>query len=258
MRYIRVFILYMNNVLEYRARAFVYFLMSLINPIILIIFWRSVNTSFSGTDIDSYYMLLIIATGLLIAHIEFEVGVVDIKQGGLSPYLLKPFSYIALQFLLELAYRLMRSSFSVVAVIIISVGFGMFIQISNNPVVLFLSLLIAFLAYVLSFFYKITLALIAFWIEEIQGIFEISDVALIVLAGNVMPISLYPVILKNIALVLPFSYMIYFPVIAIQGKLPVLQLMQIIGIQCIWIFIFWVLYKIMWTNGIKKFSGIGQ
>ncbi len=258
MRYFRVFILYINNVLEYRARAFVYFLMSLINPLILIIFWRSINAGLTANDVNSYYLLFIIASGLLIAHIEVEVAIEDIKQGGLTPFLLKPFSYFTLKFMLELAYRLMRSSFSFIAVIIISWGFGIFIQISHDPVVILLSLLIAVFAFILSFVFKMTLALLAFWIEEIRGIFEISDVALIVLAGNIMPIHLYPIWLKNIAFTLPFSYMIYFPIIAIQGKLELFQLVEVIGAQCIWIFILGVLYKLMWISGIKKFTGIGQ
>lgn len=264
MRYYRILMLYFNQVFQYRARAFVYFLMSLVNPFILIFFWKSVSASQSIafgikiSDINSYYLLLIIATGLLIAHIEEEVGVEDIKEGQLSQFLLKPFSYFVGKFMLELTFRLMRSIFSIVAVIIMILGFGIAIQFTHDPAIIFFSLIIALLAFILSFVFKMTIALIAFWIDEIHGIFEIIEVALIVLAGNIMPIAFFPGLLKPIALSLPFSYMVYFPVIAIQGKLNVPELFQVVGIQIVWIIVFSVLYNIMWSHGIKKFTGIGQ
>src|SRR3989338_261262 len=126
MRYLRIFSLYCQRMLEYRMRAFVYFLMSLVNPLILILFWQGTSTSarsgWSSQEITSYYLLLIVATGLLIAHIETEVGVEDIKEGGLTPYLLKPFSYYLFKFMTEISFRLLRSMYSIGAIIFLSIG----------------------------------------------------------------------------------------------------------------------------------------
>lgn len=262
MRYLRIFFLYFQRVFEYRMRAFIYFVMSLVNPLILIMFWQGASANgrndWSGHEITSYYLLLIVATGLLLAHIEHEVGINDIKEGGLTSYLLKPFSYYMFMFMTEISFRILRSIYSITAIVIISYVLKVFITVSNDPYILALSLLIAALAFILSFTFKITMALIAFWITDIWGIFEIFEVAIIVLAGNIMPIEFYPEWLKNIALTLPFSYMTYFPIVAFQGRLSIEQLTHVIGAQLIWIGIFALLYKIMWANGIKKFTGVGQ
>ncbi len=264
MKYLRIFSLCLQHVFEYRARAFIYFLMSLINPIILIFYWQSTNSSGNNqtgwniSEINSYYLLLIIATGILIAHIEEEVGIIDIKEGRLTQFLLRPFPYYAIKFIDESSFRLLRGFYSITAIILISVFMNVLITVTHQPEIFFMSIVVAILAYILSFTFKITIALIAFWITDIWGIFEIIDVAIIVLAGNIMPLEFFPIWLKNIAMTLPFSYMTYFPIIAFQGKLEISQILQVIFIQLIWIGSLIVIYKILWTNGIKKFTGIGQ
>lgn len=136
--------------------------------------------------------------------------------------------------------------------------FKITLTLSHNPSILIMSFFIATLAFMLCYLFKMIISLLAFWVTDIWGIFELVEVTLVIFAGNIMPIDLFPIWLQRIATTLPFSYMVYFPVIAFQGRLTVYQLTNVIAIQLVWIVVLAFLYKILWINGIKKFSGVSQ
>jgi ABC-2 type transport system permease protein len=73
-----------------------------------------------------------------------------------------------------------------------------------------------------------------------------------------MPLAFLPDWLERIASMLPFAYMIYFPVIAFEGKLTLIELLQILGVQCVWIGVFFFVYKALWRAGLKKYTAVGQ
>ena len=73
-----------------------------------------------------------------------------------------------------------------------------------------------------------------------------------------MPIDLFPPLMQKIALATPFPYMVYYPLVAFQGKLSIFELLKVISVQAIWLAALLLVYKWMWRSGIKKFTGIGQ
>src|SRR6266702_2729178 len=121
MRFFKIFFLHFQDVFEQRARSFVFFLISLVNPLILILFWKGAtrSSSFHPTDwtfstILSYYLFLTIASALLVSRIEDDVATQDIKQGQLAGYLLRPFPYIWKKFFEEIPQRLLQGMYAFV------------------------------------------------------------------------------------------------------------------------------------------------
>src|SRR5437667_429682 len=108
MRYFKIFLLYSQEALEARSRIIVWFLLSCIFPTVLILFWRGAKNLGGWTieEIISYYLLVVVMGTLLMSHHEDHVAILDIKEGGLTAYLLKPFSYFWLIFFNETPYRL--------------------------------------------------------------------------------------------------------------------------------------------------------
>src|SRR5689334_7180600 len=105
MRYFRIFLLHFQQAFALRSRSLVWFGISLFNPVTFLIFWTGAynekSTLFAGWNlsyVSTYYFLLVIASSLLIVHIEEDISYWDIQQGGLSRYLLKPFSYVKSKF----------------------------------------------------------------------------------------------------------------------------------------------------------------
>ncbi len=264
MRYIKIFYLTSQHVLEYKARSFVWFLIALLNPLLLLLFWRGVT--FVGTNhikgwnistITSYYLLITLANAFLQSHINEDIARDDVRKGELSVYLLKPISYFWKKFIEEIPYRVLQGCFGIIITIILSFLLGEFF-ITNSIAIIVMAVLISIFAMFMSFTFKMILGLLSLWLIDIDGFFQLNEMFTLIFAGFVIPLYLFPPLLANIAYILPYSYMIYFPIIALQGKLTIAQCLYVLGIQGIWLILFFYSYKYLWINGKKKYSGAGQ
>ena len=262
MRCVRILFLNIVNVFELKSITFVYFLLSVTSPFTFLLFWIGVkiqkNSSFNFTEIASYYFLLIIASSLLMCHVENDIGALDIQEGGLVKYLLKPFSYLWAKFFEEVPWRILQAAMSLVTLFVILIFFGKYFSISNSAIILFLSFIVAILALLLSYMYKVLLGLLAFWLTDITGVFQLSEMLLFIFAGYVVPLYIFPKTIEIISYILPFSYMIYFPVVVIQGKLAPEGIIGVIGMQSIWLLCFYALYQYTWKKGREKYLGVGS
>jgi ABC-2 type transport system permease protein len=266
MRYLRIFFVGCQDVVVNRGVSFVWFLISLFNPLILLFYWmgslkgQSVGISGWGyTSVISYYLLLIAASAMLESHIEETVARMDIQEGGLTKYLLKPFSYMSLRFLGELPWRLIQGFFGIVALLMFVLFFGIdVVRISQNPLVILFAICIAMLGYCISFLFKMLLGMTAFWTTDYSGIAELTGVVTLLFGGFVVPLTFFPQWLSTIANSLPFAYVIYYPIVAFQGNLNIGELFRVLGIQTVWIAVLFILYRIMWRNGVGKYTALGQ
>lgn len=256
MQILRIIQLYFINIFQHRARMMVWFLIALLNPLLLILFWQ--GTGKSSASLISYYLLLIIAGALLMSHVEEDISDLDIRQGDLVGFLLKPYSYYWLHFFGEMTYRVLEGSYGIVTFIILSYFFSSTIVLTTNIAQIGIAILIMVCGYFIAFTYKMILGMIAFWTTDISGVFQVSDIVLITVGGFIMPISLMPEWIAHVAKILPFSYMIYYPIAAFSNQLSLVQEFQVLGIQLIWIVILGFLYRKVWSAGIKKFSGVGN
>lgn len=264
MRYIKILALHFESVFQHRARSFVWFLIALFNPLFMILLWngaankKMIAQGWNFTDLAMYYLFLIVAGSLLVAHIEEDVAEYDIREGRLVKYLLKPISYYWSKFFDELPFRVLQGFYGFLVLLAIFIFFGATKNIILHPEQLIFITGIIILGYFISFTFKMCIGLLAFWFTDIYGIYELIQITLITLGGFVMPITLFPGWLKSIAYFLPFSYMVYFPVTAAQGKYALNDLFFILLNQIAWLLICIVLYKELWKNGIKEFTSVGQ
>lgn len=263
MRYLNILLLQSQHVFQERSRALVWFITSFLQPLLLIAMWTVAFKSHPSLDnwtihsITSYYLLLgILAT--LMPWVEETVCKEDILEGKLTQYLLKPLSYYWFKFYEEMPYRILQVFYAIVVVSFILLSLKIpLIPLTSAPTVI-LSLLIVVLSYFLSFNYKIIVGLLAFWFVEVSGLLNFTATVMMLFAGYVMPLDLLPPWFATITRFTPFPYMIYYPVIALQGKLNTLQLLEVMSIQIFWIVLLAFVYKITWKKGVRLFTSFGQ
>ncbi len=265
MRYLRIFFLHFQQAFALRSRSVVWFLLSLFNPLIFYLFWKSVYhensmtfSDWSLSNVASYYFFLVIAGSLLIVHIEEDVAHWDIQQGGLSRYLLKPFSYMKMKFFEELPWRIIQGFFGVFVLVLFSIFFGNLLSFVKIPFGIFLASIIVILAYSISFIFKMIVGISALWFTDFSGLQQVLEAILIVFTGSLMPLAFLPDIIHQLALVLPFAYIIYFPILAVQGKMQVWESLRVIGVQLLWVMLLLSFYKFLWKKGVKLYTGLGQ
>lgn len=231
----------------------------------MILFWKGVattngeiSTGWSIAEINRYYLFMVIAGSLLVSHVEEDIAEFDIREGRLTKYLIKPVSYYWFKFYEEIPYRVLQGFYGLLVLIGIFFLFGLVRVPVDQPAVLALALLTIALAYFLSFTFKMIIGLFSFWMTDIWGIYELTDIILVIMAGFVMPITLYPEWLEKSATLLPFSYMIYFPVMAIQGSYSLSESALIIIKQVGWLILLIGIYRLLWSRGLKHFTAVGH
>jgi len=212
----------------------------------------------SLSEVTSYYLLLSVAGSFLIAHIDESVAIEDIYEGGLVKYVIRPFSYFWDLFFGELSWRIFQGLIGIGILFIIGISFQLLISFVSSPLHIFMTFISFLLAYTLSFLFKMILGFSAFWLTEFRGIQSSAEIILLIFAGFIVPLQFLPTQIKEISFLLPFAYMVYFPILAIQGRLEYVELLGVLGMQILWIGFFACVYRLMWNRGIKLFTGVGQ
>lgn len=263
MRLLRILVLHLQQVFESRSRVFVWFLISLLNPLIILMYWQAVfktSTSIGAwniSDINSYYLIQVILRALLTTHPAEEIAQVHVQKGELVKYLLKPFSYLQLIFMGEFSYRLIQAIFALAIIVVLVVFFHIQLNIHISLLTLIPVFLILFFGLIISFLNEVLLGLCAFWITDYRGMQQLSEIAYIVLAGTVIPLDLFPESIANLVKVSPYASMLYYPILALQGKLVGIDVIKVLAMQSFWIVIFYLLYRFVWHKGIRMFTGVG-
>lgn len=264
MSLLRIFSLHFQQVFHHRLRSFVWFCIPLLNNLTLILFWRGALKNTTGpaawtmTTATTYYFLLTIAGSLVTSHIEEDVAVYDIQYGDLARYLTRPFPYFWIKFIEEIPYRIIQGFYGIVLLGLFSLFFGRFIIIASDPLVIALCIPTFIMAFFLSFTMKMNWGLSAFWFKDARGFFELLEIAIIVFSGGIVPLYLLPAAVRTLAYFLPFAYMGFFPIVGLQGQLPVPEMLRVIAVQAAWLSAFVLLNRFMWKRGIKQFTAFGQ
>ncbi len=262
-KHYRIFLLHTQYIMQYRLRSFVWMLVGFLSVSTLLIFWNanlaSNPTSYTVKfdEILSYFLLMLVVGNVLISHSEGEIAQTDIYKGELAKYLLKPIPYIVLKFYGEIVWRLIEGVWS-----LLIVGgllfFGLKIHLTASPLIFVIAIFSCLLGLCISYICTVILGLSAIWLTSTKGLFELYEMTLLLFAGYLLPLSQFGGKLQPIALYSPFAAMVYTPVTILSGKYDTLMAMQMIAVQLIWAIVFYLGYRVMWTRGVKIFTGAGQ
>lgn len=255
-KYFAIFSLYAEHALEYKMRSFVWFFVIFMDAMVYLLFWRGAGV-WSFSEAVSYYLLILIAGSFLQVHIEEEVAFEDIQYGRLSQYLLRPFSYTKFKFFQELPWRFIQGGFGLLTLL----GISLFVrrpQLIHDLTMIPIVFAIIVSAYFLCFIYKMIVGCLAFWTIDFSGLHNIQTIAFLLFSGVLVPLHLLPEAVRSFALVQPIAYMLYFPVRAVQGALPTMELWRVLGMQWAWLIILYSLYRVLWHSGLKVFTAVGQ
>lgn len=67
----------------------------------------------------------------------------------------------------------------------------------------------------------------------------------------------FPLVLQGVLKYLPFSALNYTPVMIYMGKFNTNEIIFSIGVQVVWLIIFYVALKVLWKRAIKRLTVLG-
>ncbi|MGL5646321.1 MAG: ABC transporter permease [Clostridium sp.] len=261
-KYYYCFFMGFQNSMEYRV-DFLFSLISCIFPIIIqVSLWSAIYKA-TGTGIVygySYkqmimYTLLVGLVGkFLSTGFEWEIND-DIKMGGLSKYIVRPINYIYYRLSCFLGGRISLSVVVIFFMTSIMIAFPNEEKLTLLRIVWIITTFM--LAMLLNFFIYFILGISAFYFTEVAKIFPAVSIIFTVISGGIFPLDILGEGYMEFLNVLPFKYMLQFPVDVLIGKISNEGILFGITIQLIWAVIIFVFLKVLFNKGLKKYIAIG-
>lgn len=209
---------------------------------------------FGRNDFILYYTVLIVINQLTYPTSTWTTGE-GIRSGTISTWLLRPVPVIYEAVASDIAVKIVCLPFVLVLAVILGLVLGVSIPFTGSRILIFLPVLL--MAQVLRFTVTYIMALFAFWTQRIDSLLALVNTFTFIFAGQVAPTVILPGFLKQLAVILPFRYMLGFPIEVLMGKLSPGQLVLGVVVQFVWVVVVVLLYKVVWRSGVKVYTAIG-
>ncbi len=247
------------------AYRFDFFAQLFTSPVSLIVFyflWKSIY-SYSGQEIIqgftfdqmvTYYFLNFIVAFFTWSKIDRWMEH-DIRFGHMIMDLLRPLEHFFSSFLFELGLNILGIIIQAIPFFIIGVFFFN-VEIASWLNIAFFVLSIL-LANALFFIISYIIGLSAFWLKRIEGLSRAKKPIIHFFSGGLIPLTFMPLSIQNISHYLPFQYIRYIPISIYLGKFSTFEIVELLGIQIVWVISLAFLVKIIWNRAFRKFAGAG-
>ncbi|MDO9121178.1 MAG: ABC-2 family transporter protein [Anaerolineaceae bacterium] len=245
--------------MQYRSFFFILAFGWMIPPLIYLLVWSTAagEGSISGMTrgaFVAYYLILILVNQITYAQTNWTVGDL-IRYGQINKVLLRPIPPLYDALASEFAGKVVYLVFVVPILVILAFVLKPELDLTLLNALAFIPALI--FAWALRFFWGYWLALLAFWATRADALLALQDSLVFLLAGQVAPVALLPGALKTLAVILPFRYMVAFPVEVITGQLTRPEMLTGFAIQVGWMIAAVILYALLWRFGLKRYSAVG-
>jgi ABC-2 type transport system permease protein len=249
------------SMLQYRASLFIWMISAVLEPLIYLIVWSTVSVSRGGSVGDytagqfaAYFIVFMLVNQVTFTWIMYEYEY-RIREGLLSPALLRPVHPIHA----DIAENISSKLVTMPVMILIAGGLALIFKPTASfqvwTIFAFIPALV--LAFLIRFLIEWTLAQSAFWTTRVSAFNQVYFVLVLFLSGQIAPLSLFPRAIQVLANILPFRWMIGFPVELILGRLTPIQALTGIAAQVFWLVVSLGLVRVVWRAGIRIYSAVG-
>jgi ABC-2 type transport system permease protein len=245
----------------YRGALVIWLLGLLLEPTVSLVVWTTVANSQGGVvggftpgDFAAYFTVLMVVNQLTFTwHFhEFEWR---IRNGFFSPLLLRPVHPIHTDIAENLTFKFLTFSLVAPIAILLIVSFDARIEPEPWQALAFIPALV--LAMALRFVVEWTFGTVAFWVTRMSALTQAYWVAVLFMSGQVAPLELFPPVVRAVASVLPFRWMVAFPVELALGRVSVEDALIGFGAQIGWIVAALVVLRFAWRAGVRRYAAVG-
>jgi ABC-2 type transport system permease protein len=246
--------------LQYRAANYMYMVGMVAEPVIYLVVWSTIAVQQGGSvggytpgAFAAYYIVWTLVRNINIVFTPY--GWEDrIREGRLSAQLLRPLFPIVEDLGFFLGWKPVVVLLWLPIALFLSLVFRPELSPSLLQVGVFAVSLLG--AYLIRSLNQSSLGLITFWTTRVGPIFQLYIAAELLLSGRLVPMTLMPVWVQNVANFLPFQWTFGFPIEALVGHLSNAQLFGGLLTQLFWIVVGSVLVRVVWHFAIRRYSAV--
>jgi ABC-2 type transport system permease protein len=180
-----------------------------------------------------------------------------VQDGSLSGELIKPIHPMLTNTLVnDIAFKTLNMMVLIPIWIVLALLFKpQFDSVSLSGILLAIPAIV--LGYAINFLLSGVITSLAFWTTRMYSIHEFYYAMILLFAGQFVPLKLMPDVIQNIARVLPFQLFMYLPIQMIQGNLSTNEIMQGYVTGILWLIAAMIGFRIVWREGVKRYSAVG-
>ena len=253
-----------QNTLVYRMNFLFRSTFSLIPLFATISLWRAIYSGREGSvagytlaHMISYYLVVTIVDSLTaVTEDDWQIAA-DIKDGNISQFLLKPIDYLTYRLCLYGAGRLVFTACALVPVTLFIFFHRNYFVLPPDPSAFVCFTVSLVLTGLLQFFISYTMALLAFWVLEVSTFIFILFAIEYIAGGHLFPLDILPAPLFQALQFTPFPYQLFFPVNVYLGRITGDAMLTGLAIQAGWVVATYLLARLVWSHGIRKYSAVG-
>lgn len=247
--------------MQYRINLALYSIGHVISLTSLYFLWQAIYAS--GHTLGDYTFTKIISYYLLIALIRLTINegtsmafqvTTEIKDGLITPFLVKPFSYPLKQFIEVLAKTTLNLAIVIPLLLISDLVFNFGTYLPHGMAIAYGTAwaLLALFLYIAIYF---LVAIASFWVDRAESYIYATIVLSNFFNGSLVPLDAFPPWFLNLSNWLPFKYLMFVPIQAFLGRYT--HTAWDIGIGLGWLIVLSLIIKIVWTRGLRQYEGQG-
>ncbi|MCR8845582.1 ABC-2 family transporter protein [Paenibacillus sp. SC116] len=254
----------LQHALEYRSNFFLSLISAFVPAVVQYYIWSTVYKSYSDTTLFgysyeqmiAYTILAAVVSKLVMTNMEHAVSN-DIKTGGLNRYLIQPISYFGFRLCHYFGQKLLYIIGFIVIITLILFVSPASRHLEHEPERIVIFILSIVMAMVISFLLSFAVSAIAFWLADISYFFVVTSLVINIVSGGMFPLELFGEGFRSVISVLPFYYMIYWPVNVWTGIIPSSELWLGLLMQLGWSVVLGGVAYTSWKLGFKRYLGLG-
>ena len=246
---------------QYRIAMLIWLLGGIIEPLMYLVVWRTVAQQQGGAvggyavnDFVVYYIAMMLVNHGTFTWIMWEYDY-RIRMGQFSALLLKPVHPIHSDIADNIGYKVLTLTVLGPTAALLAWFFNASWQPDLWTLAAFVPVLV--LAFLMRFFWEWALAMLAFWTTRVDAINQAYFVIVLFFSGRLAPLDLFPQVVQSAAAILPFRWMLAFPVELLLGRLTTRELLIGIGAQLFWLVAGYLVLQLIYRAGIRRYAAFG-
>ena len=203
-----------------------------------------------------FIFLSIIVGQLKSSWVTSSQMILEIRQGLINKYLIRPISYFWYHFMMFVGvnslYIMVYMSLLVAFVFIYpGILFNSLISIIGFGISLLLSIYLSYCIYFI-------MVCFAFWFGEVRSIVLAYNLGMLMISGQYIPVRLFPENIISIISWTPLIYLVDFPVSTAVGLYTLNEWMYNLGFSLLWCLIVTFFSFYIYNKGISQYEAYGQ
>lgn len=246
---------------QYPVANYFYMIGMIAEPVIYMVVWSAVANQQGGMvggytpgTFAAYYIVWTLVRQMNIAFTPYGWEW-RIRNGRLSTSLLRPIHPLHEDVAFFAGWKVVM----IILWIPLAVALSLIFKPELNPtllegVVFFIAI---WMAYLIRTITLSLLGMVTFWTTRVSALFELYFAAELILSGRLVPLSLMPVWVQELAWFFPFRWAFGFPIEALVGQLTMADMLIGLGMQVAWVVGGWIVVHLIWKVAIRRFSAVG-